>query len=104
MGFDLGVLLWAAILIVTLTLLMRWVFAPSSRPRTGRPQTGPDADLGLLVTVLPATTRSNALAVKNLLISQGIRSSVSRLDVDSYDVLVFRTDLANARAVLDRAD
>ena len=48
MGFDLGVLIWMVGIIAVLMLVMRWVFAPSSRPHTGRPQSGPDADLGLL--------------------------------------------------------
>ena len=47
MGFDLGILVWAAGIMAVLTVVMRWVFAPS-RPRTGRPDSGPQADLGLL--------------------------------------------------------
>lgn len=101
MGFDLGVLIWMAGIIVLLMLVMRWVFAPSSRPRTGRPQTGPNADLGLLVPVVSRTPRSNALRVKNLLSNRGIRCSMSRLDRDSYDVLVFGRDEPRARELLD---
>ena len=89
MGFDLGVLFWAAGIIVLLVLVMRWVFAPS-RPRTGRPDSGPNADLGLLSPIRAATPRSEALRVKNLLSQQGIRCSLSRLDREHYDVLVFR--------------
>ena len=100
MGFDLGVLFWMAGIIVVLVLVMRWVFAPSSRPHTGRPRSGPDADLGLLVPVVSQTPRGNALAVKNFLSSRGIRCSVSRLDRDSYDVLVFGRDEPRARALL----
>ena len=51
MGFDLGILVWAAGIVAVLMLVMRWVFAPS-RPRTGRPDSGPQADLGLLTPVL----------------------------------------------------
>jgi hypothetical protein len=98
MGFDLGILLWAAGIIVVLTLVMRWVFSPS-RPRTGRPQSGPRADLGLLTPVLSQAPRAQALAAKNLLSSHGLRCSVSRLDRDSYDLLVFGE--ARAREVLD---
>ena len=101
MGFDLGVLVWIGGIIVLLTLIMRWVFAPSARPRTGRPQTGPDADLGLLVTVVHQSPRGNALRVKNVLSSQGIRCSMSRLDRDSYDVLVFGRDESRARQLLN---
>jgi len=99
-GFDLNVLGWAAVLIVALTLIMRWVFAPSSRPRTGRPKSGPDADLGLLVPVLQGSPRTNALHAKDTLSRQGVRCSLSRRQQDSYDVLVFRHDLDRARGIL----
>jgi hypothetical protein len=84
-----------------LMLVMRWVFAPSSRPHTGRPRSGPEADLGLLVPVLEHAARTNALRVKDFLSSRGIRCSVSRLDRDSYDVLVFGRDAPRARELLD---
>ncbi len=100
MGFDLGLLVWMAGIIVLLTLIMRWVFAPSSRPHTGRPRTGPDADLGLLVAVVSRTPRSDALRVKDYLSTRGIRCSMSRLDRDSYDVLVFGRDEPRARKLL----
>ena len=99
MGFDLGVLFWAAGVIVLLMLIMRWVFAPA-RPRTGRPDSGPNADLGLLSPIRAAAPRSEALRVKNLLSQQGIRCSLSRLDREHYDVLVFRTDLDRAEQLL----
>jgi hypothetical protein len=98
-GFDLGVLLWAVVIIAVLVLIMRWVFAPS-RPRTGRPESGPGADLGLLSPVRTAAPLAEALRVKNLLSQQGIRCSVSRLDREHYDVLVFNRDLDRARQLL----
>ncbi|MEO6701201.1 MAG: hypothetical protein ABI140_00405 [Jatrophihabitantaceae bacterium] len=101
MGFDINMLLWAALLIAFLMLVMRWVFKPS-RPRTGRPESGPEADLGLLSPVLSAGPRGEALQVKNLLSRQGIRCSVSRLDRDRYDVLVFNRDIDRARELLKR--
>ncbi|MDQ2838299.1 MAG: DUF2007 domain-containing protein [Actinomycetota bacterium] len=99
MGFDLGLLLWAAGILVVLMLVTRWVFKPS-RPRTGRPEHGPNANLGLLSPVLADIGRSEALRVKNLLSEQGIRCSLSRLAPDRYDVLVFNRDLARARELL----
>ena len=99
MGFDLGILVWAAGILAVLTLMTRWVFKPS-RPRTGRPRTGPEADLGLLAPVLSATPRGQVLAAKNLLSENGIRCSVSRLDRDSYDLLVFGPDAERARRLL----
>lgn len=101
MGFDLSLLVFMAVVIVLLTLIMRWVFAPSSRPHTGRPQHGPNADLGLLVAVVRRTPRGEALRVKDFLSNQGIRCSMSRLDRDSYDVLVFGRDEPRARQLLD---
>jgi hypothetical protein len=99
MGFDLGILVWAAGIIGVLMLVTRWVFSPS-RPRTGRPEGGPHANLGLLTPVLSHAGRSDALAAKNLLSQQGIRCSVSRLERDSYDVLVFGVDADRARQLL----
>jgi hypothetical protein len=101
MGFDISVLLWMVAIVGVLMLMMRWVFAPSSRPHTGRPRSGPGADLGLLVPVLEHAPRNNALQVKDFLSTRGIRCSVSRLDRDSYDVLVFGRDVSRARELLD---
>jgi hypothetical protein len=98
-GFDLGILIWAIGIVVVLMLMTRWVFKPS-RPRTGRPQTGPNANLGLLTPVLSQAPRSQVLSAKNLLSTQGIRCSVSRLDRDSYDLLVFGADADRARELL----
>lgn len=99
MGFDLGVLVWAFFIVGGLMLMMRWIFKPS-RPRTGRPQHGPGADLGLRRPVLSAAPRAKALDAKNLLSGQGIRCSVSRLDSNSYDVLVFTPDAERAQRLL----
>jgi hypothetical protein len=99
MGFDLSQLGWCAGILGVLTLMMRWVFRPS-RPRTGRPDSGPGADLGMLRPVLAQTPRAQALAAKNVLSQNGIRCSLSRLQADSYDLLVFGEDLDRARGVL----
>ena len=99
MGFDLSVPITAFVIAAILAFVLRWVFAPS-RPRTGRPQTGPGADLGLLTPVLAATNRSHALEAKNALAAEGIRCSLSRLALDRYDVLVLESDLDRARTVV----
>jgi hypothetical protein len=98
-GFDLSVPFTAFAVAAFLALIVRWVFRPS-RPRTGLPQVGPDADLGLLAPVLAGARRSDALAAKNVLSTQGIRCSLSRLEIDRYDVLVMRPDLDRARALV----
>lgn len=100
MGFDLGILFWAVAVLAVLMLVMRWIFKPS-RPRTGRPEYGPNADLGLLTAVVSAAARSEALRVKNLLSQQGIRCSLSRRSPTHYDVLVFNRDLDRARQLLE---
>jgi hypothetical protein len=99
MGFDLSVPITAFVIAGLLALVVRWVFTPS-RPRTGRPEHGPGADLGLLAPVLSSTSRSRALQAKNQLAGEGIRCSLSRLDLDCYDVLVLREDLDRARAAV----
>ena len=98
-GFDPTLLFWAFIVIGVLMLMTRWVFKPS-RPRTGRPESGPNANLGMLAPVLAAAGRTDALEAKNLLSQRGVRCSVSRLDRDSYDVLVFKTDMDRAKELL----
>jgi hypothetical protein len=98
-GFDLGLLLVIGVVAVLLTLVMRWVFSPS-RPFTGRPASGPGADLGMLVPVLTAEPRARALRAKDRLSEQGIRCSMSRIDANSYDLLVFGPDLERATELL----
>lgn len=99
MGFDLSVPITAFAIAAILGVILRWVFSPS-RPRTGRPQHGPGADLGLLAPVLASTTRARALQAKNALSTAGIRCSLSRLEIDRYDVLVMEVDLAQARELV----
>jgi hypothetical protein len=98
-GADLPVLLMALIVATLLIVIMRWVFS-TSRPATGRPQRGPDADLGMLRPAVNLVSRPVAINAKNRLSAQGIRCSLSRVDREHYDVLVFSDDLERARAAL----
>jgi hypothetical protein len=98
-GFDLSVPITAFVVAIILSLVLRWVFRPS-RPRTGRPERGPGADLGMLRPVLSSAPRTRVLRAKNPLSAQGIRCSLSRLSVDSYDLLVFEEDLEHAEEIL----
>ncbi|UQX89874.1 hypothetical protein M6D93_07685 [Jatrophihabitans telluris] len=100
MGFDLSVPITAFVVAVMLAFVVRWVFKPS-RPRTGRPAHGPGADLGMLTAVLGSAGRSQALTVKNRLSAGGVRCTVSRLDANHYDVLVFTADADKARRLLE---
>lgn len=98
-GFDLSVPFTVALVAGVLVLIMRWVFKPS-RPRTGRPHSGPGADLGMLTPVVNHGARSAALAAKDRLSRQGIRCSLSRISSNCYDVLVFMPDADRATALL----
>jgi hypothetical protein len=98
-GADLPVLFTALAGAAFLIVVMRWVFS-TSRPATGRPQRGPNADLGLLRPALSRGSRAAAIEAKNRLSSHGIRCSLSRIDHEHYDVLVFAPDLDHARELL----
>jgi hypothetical protein len=50
--------------------------------------------------VLSRTPRAAALAAKDRLSRQGIRCSMSRIEIDCYDVLVFAPDADRARSLL----
>jgi hypothetical protein len=103
LGADLPVLLLALIVAGLLILIMRWVFT-TPRTSTGRPDRGPDANLGLLAPVVSEASRNDALQAKNHLSAKGIHCSVSRRDHDHYDVLVFAPDLEVARVLLADRD
>jgi hypothetical protein len=45
-------------------------------------------------------SRAAAIDAKNRLTAQGIRCSLSRIDHEHYDVLVFADDLDRAKAAL----
>jgi hypothetical protein len=98
-GFDYSVPITAFLAAAVLAALLRWIFRPS-HIATGRPDSGPGADLGLLTPVLTSATRSAALAAKDMLSRQGIRCSLSRLGLDSYDLLVFGPDAEAASKLL----
>jgi len=99
-GSDLSVYFVAGVALAALIVIMRWVFG-SSRPSTGRPEHGPDANLGMLRPVLASTSLGKALDAKRALTAKGIRCSMSRIDHEHYDVLVFATDLSRARSELE---
>lgn len=76
-----------------IALICRWVFSPT-HTAVRRPS-GP-ADYGLLTPVAHAPTRADALMLRDLLASQGIRASVGR----EHEVLVFATDAKRAKALV----
>jgi hypothetical protein len=91
----------AAIVLLVLTLVMRWVFRPS-RPRAAvRPPDATDSpDLGLLTVILSGLDRQEAMIRRATLGESGVRSSMSRRRDGRYDVLVFHGDANKARILL----
>jgi hypothetical protein len=99
MGFDLLTALSPFVVIGLLGVMLRWIFK-SSRPHTGKPSTGTNANLGLLVPVLSGVSRTQALQGKDRLSAQNIRCSLSRQNRDSYDLMVFAADVTAATRLL----
>lgn len=77
-----------------LALICRWVFSPA-RPTRPRPEPEPH-DYGLLVPVTRARSAEDAVMLRDLLVAEGVRASVS----PAHDVLVFAADLDRARALV----
>lgn len=74
-------------------LICRWVFSPThTHIRTSQG----DPDYGLLVPVAKAPTYEDAVLLRDLLVSEGVRASLSK----DHQVLVFRRDAERARALV----
>lgn len=98
MNGDLGVLLTAAIALLGMSWLMRWVFRPSRHRR--RTLVPGDAVPGLLTALSTGLRRGDATALRALLGDASIRSSLSARRDGLFDVLVFSEDLIRARSLL----
>lgn len=98
MGNDASALLTAVVVVLLLSLVLRWVFRPS-RPRQGRRpvDAAEAADLGLLTVVAAGLDRQDALRRRAVLQDVRIRSSMSRRRDGRFDVLVFAADADTAR-------
>jgi hypothetical protein len=89
------------IIVLLLGLVMRWAFR-SSRPRRASSVAAPESgELGLLEVISSGLTRQQAMGIRAELGEVGIRSSMSHRRDGGADVLVFRDDLARAKAVLN---
>ena len=97
MAGDLPTLLFAVLVLVALTVLMRWVFKPSRPRQRAVPM---DAAPGLLESVATGVRRGDALALRATLGDADIRSSMSTRRDGTVDVMVFRDDVERARALL----
>lgn len=84
----------AVLAMAFVALVCRWVFSPT-HTAVRRSEPAP-VDYGLLVPVTTAPTDLDAQMLREVLVAQGIRASVSA----SHDVLVFRRDLDRARELV----
>lgn len=102
MGADLQTLITAVIAICLLAVIMRWTFSSPRRTR-GMPVDAADSpDLGMLSVLAADLPREDARRLHDQLLAAGLRASLSRRRNGALDVLVFRDDLAQARAILGR--
>jgi hypothetical protein len=98
--YDISAEITALIAVCVLALVTRWVFS-SSRRRSGRPaDAAVSAELGLLTVVVSGVPRAEALHHRAVLGESSIRSSMSRRQDGTMDVLVFRADADRARILL----
>lgn len=98
MANDAWAMVVAVVVVLGLSLVLRWVFGPS-RPRQGyRPVDAAESpDLGLLTVVAAGLDRQDALRQRSRLQDVHIRSSMSRRRDGRFDVLVFHGDADAAR-------
>ena len=98
--YDVSAEITALIAVGVLALVTRWVFS-SSRRRSGRPvDAAQSAELGLLTVVVRGVPRAEALQQRAVLGESRIRSSMSRRQDGTMDVLVFHADADRARSLL----
>lgn len=84
----------AVLAMLLVALICRWVFSPTRDAQVRRAAT-PD-DYGLLVPVTRAPSAEDALMLRDHLVAEGVRASVS----GTHEVLVFRRDLDRARQLV----
>lgn len=103
MGNDPRAGIAAIVVVLLLSLVLRWVFKPSRPRQAVRPVDASESpNLGLLSVVMSGLTRQEALRQRAVLQDAGIRSSMSRRRDGLLDVLVFHGDVDAARSLLDR--
>jgi hypothetical protein len=92
--------LLVVVIVLILGLFMRWAFRSSRPKRSNVASVGGATDLGLLEVISTGLSRADAMSMRAELGEVGIRSSMSHQRDGRLDVLVFRDDLARAKAVL----
>ena len=83
----------AVLAMLLVALICRWVYTPT---HTSVRREAAPADYGLLVPVTQAPSADDAVMLRDHLIAQGVRASIN----DQHEVLVFRSDLERARALV----
>ena len=87
----------AALALVLIVLICRWVFSTNRTPTRPTPE-GP-RDLGLLTAVATVRTRDDAEMLRDVLRAADLTVGISE-DAGELQVLVFTKDLAQARALV----
>jgi hypothetical protein len=92
--------LLVVVIVLMLGLVMRWAFRSSRPKRTSSVTDADSAEFGLLEVISSGLSRQEAMSMRAELGEVGIRSSMSHRRDGRLDVLVFRDDLAQAKARL----
>ena len=103
---NIGGLLVAAMAMVVLVLLCRWVFSTSTREQRTAARLAKirsRGDFGLLVPVATVRTDDDAAVLRDVLRRAGIRGTVAEGDTEGERVvLVVRADADRARTLVSR--
>jgi hypothetical protein len=99
---PLMVLLGMVVMLGVVGLALRWTFG-TGRNQTAPPVADPDDPTGdgLLAEVSRVPTEAAAQVLRSRLGAAGIRATIGRAD-GAYRLLVFRSDLVDARVVVSR--
>jgi hypothetical protein len=88
----------ALLVVAFLALVLRWAFGSARMP--GPSPEGKSTDFGLLHEVATATSAGEANALRAVLSDANIRSTVDNVGRGRVRVLVFATDVQQARALV----
>jgi hypothetical protein len=84
-----------------LALLLRWAFGHGGSLVRAPARPGHPDEYGLLVSVSAPATEDVGEDIRQRLADNGVRATMTKTQ-DGLRVMVFRSDLARARALLDR--
>ncbi len=87
------------LVLVVLTLVLRWGFSRGGSLVQRRAQPGAPTDYGLLVSIAAPDSDDDGTVMRDLLADAGVRATLVHTSAGPR-VMVFRTDEVRARAVL----